>query len=270
MAIFVIAEIGVNHDGSLEKAKRLIDAAALAGADAVKFQHFSSERLWGDLRIAHLELAEEELTALAGYGGGPEFMCTPFGVPEVEFLAPLVKRMKVASGCLRRSELLRAVAATGLPVILSTGMSTLSDVSAALVDLRRQDVLHRRAPGEITLLHCTSAYPCPVEAVNLWAMATLAGYFMLPVGYSDHTAGITVSIAAAAMGAKVIEKHLTLNRSAAGPDHKASIEPEEFRVMVNAIRTVEAALGNGVKLVQPCEEKLRRAWREPVSSHSSA
>ena len=253
MAIFVIAECGVNHDGSLEKAKRLVDAAKSAGADAAKFQFFNSHKLWRDSRIKHLELRFSDFVLLHNYCEhvGIEFMCTPFGVEEVILLRQLVKRWKIASGCIARLPILQAVRDTGLPIILSTGMATMQEIATA------EQVLW---DDDLTLLHCTSAYPCPIGQVNLRAMLELRDTFKTPVGYSDHTKGITVPIAAAAMGASVIEKHLTLDCTATGPDHTASIEPDEFRVMVSAIRTVEEALGDGVKRVQESEKSLREAW----------
>jgi sialic acid synthase SpsE len=266
MSIFVIAEIGVNHDGSLDKAKRLIDAAKAAGADAAKFQFFRSQKLWHDDRIAHLELRFSEMVVLHHYCAqvGIEFMCTPFGMEEVILLRPLLKRYKIASGCLTRRPILEAVSGTQLPVILSTGMSTQEEIGAAI------EVLDGTGTCELTLLHCTSAYPCAIQDVNLKAMETMLHWHRCPVGYSDHTLGITVAIAAAAMGAQVIEKHLTLDCTASGPDHKASIEPEEFRVMVSAIRTVEEALGDGVKRCMASEEKLREAWRVVAPADSAA
>ena len=250
---FVIAEAGVCHNGDFGQALLLANAAKAAGADAVKFQHFDSRRLWGDSRIAHLQLSDEEMADLAAHcrAIGIEFMCTPFGIPEVEFLRPLVKRMKVASGCLTRFELLAAVRATGLPVILSTGMADMARIGAA-VD----------AVAPAVLLHCTSAYPCPLRDVNLTAMDALRARWgaSCAVGYSDHTAGIVIALAAVARGAEVLEKHLTLDRNADGPDHKASIEPDAFRVMVGAIREVEAALGSPEKRLQASERKVAEAW----------
>jgi len=259
MSVFIICEAGVNHDGSLDRAKRLVDAAKGAGADAVKFQFFSSRKLWGDDRIAHLELRFDDFGILKRYcdAQGIEFMCTPFGVEEVLMLKPLLKRYKVASGCLTREPILRAIGTMRMPVIVSTGMALLEEIGQAIKPLPR-DML--------TLLHCTSAYPCPVEDANLRAIDTMRNAFRMPIGYSDHTQGITVPIAATALGATVIEKHLTLDRDARGPDHKASIEPGEFRVMVGAIRTVEKALGDGDKCPAPIERALRKAWREPFSS----
>ena len=258
MSVFVIAEAGVNHNGRLSTAFRLCDAAKAAGADAVKFQHFNSAALWNDDRIAHLELRDAEIAVIAKHCAsiGIEFCCTPFGVREVGVIAPLVKRIKVASGCLEKWELLASVQATHLPVILSTGMATEGRIDRALKALGYYATLEQ----SLTLLQCTSAYPCRVEDANLLAMDTLAQAFGAEVGFSDHTKGITVAIAAAARGATVIEKHLTLDCTAEGPDHKASIEPQEFRVMVRAIRTVEEALGDGVKRAQPAEAETRRAW----------
>ena len=250
---FLIAEVGCNHNGSAAQAKRLTDAAKDAGADAAKFQFFSSVKLWGDDRIKHLELTHDEMAALAEYCGdiGIEFMCTPFGLDELAFLRPMLKRVKIASGCIGRPALLKAAKATGLPIIMSTGMSDLADVMIAL------DIL--RTP--VTLLQCTSAYPCRLEDVNLHAMNALRALSgVREVGFSDHTSGITASIAAVALGATVIEKHLTLDRNADGPDHKASITPLEMRALRMALVEVEAALGDGVKQVMECEVKLREAW----------
>ena len=253
---FVIAEAGVNHGGKLAAAFKLCDAAKAAGADAVKFQHFNSRALWGDDRIYNLELSDADMQVIAKHCTyiGIEFMCTPFGVREVGVIAPLVKRIKVASGCLERWDLLAAVRDTRLPVIMSTGMANEGRIDMALT------ALGYYKETSVTLLQCTSAYPCRVEDANLRAMDTLAQVFGAEVGFSDHTRGITVAIAAAARGATVIEKHLTLDCSAEGPDHKASIEPAEFRVMVSAIRTVEAALGDGVKRAQPAERETMEAW----------
>ncbi len=251
---FIIAELGVNHDGDMNKVVTLIDAAKEAGADAVKFQAFNSQRLWGDDRIKKYEISEHKWPMIAGYcdGRGVEFMCTPFGVPEAEFLRPLVKRWKVASGCLEKWDLLAAIADTKLPIIMSTGMAHSARISRALDSMGW--------PSSLTLLHCTSAYPAPIDELNLRAMQRLAAEFDREVGYSDHTTGITIPIAAASLGATVIEKHLTLDRSAEGPDHKASIEPHDFRVMVNAIRTVETALGVPEKRLQPSERQVSKAW----------
>lgn len=252
--IFIIAEAGINHGGNMADARQLIKAAKRAGANAVKFQMFNSRLLWGDDRITHLELSKEQIVELYKFAGSMEieFMCTPFDEHAVGFLHGMgIKRMKVASGCLTNNRLLLAINNTRLPVILSTGMSNRGDISHALGFLDR---VH-------TLLHCTSAYPCPVEDVHLKAMVKLGKSFHLPVGYSDHTSGLVVSLAAAALGATVIEKHLTLDRTQEGPDHKASIEPHEFAAMVTGIREIEQALGDAEKRVQPSESQLRRLWR---------
>jgi len=251
MSIFVIAEAGVNHNGDMRTAERLIVAAKRAGADACKFQLFDADLL-GRPEIKWLQFSAAQMADLKAYADrqGIEFMATPFDVDAIAALAPLVKRMKVSSGCLTNIALLEAVAATNLPVILSTGMSYDRDIMEALKVLSDRDV---------TILHCTSAYPCPISDVNLLAM-TYMKRFDCPVGYSDHTQGITVAIAAAAMGATVIEKHLTLDRTMSGPDHAASIEPEEFRVMVSAIRTVEEARGLCRKEPQPSEAATMKIW----------
>jgi len=250
--IEIIAEAGVNHDGSLANALLLVDEAKAAGANIVKFQMFSAKKLRRP-ELAPLELTRSEFEVIKEEcdGLGIEFLCTPFDVDAVRFLAELgVKRMKVSSGCLRNYEILEAVRRTGLPVILSTGMATHSEASAA-------EVFLKGAGGvPLTVLHCCSAYPAPPQDVNLLAMRRLCS----PYGYSDHTKGITAAIAAAALGASIIEKHLTLDCRAAGPDHAASIEPDEFRAMVKAIREVELMLGDGVKRIMPSERKTRELW----------
>lgn len=256
MSTFLIAEAGVNHGGSLDWALDLVEGAKSAGADAVKFQLFDSKKLWGDDRIKHLELRYAEMEKIYRHCNniGIEFMCTPFGVAELTFLTPMLKRIKIASGCITRKPLLEAAKETGLPVILSTGMSELSDTDMALEILG--------IGSDTTVLHCTSAYPCRLEDVNLKAMKFLQRYTGWRVGYSDHTNGITVAIAAVALGATVIEKHLTLDRNAEGPDHKSSITPKELKALRIALIEVEAALGDGVKRVLPCEVELRKAWRD--------
>ena len=249
--IFLIAEAGVNHNGDYRTALQLCGEAKKAGADAVKFQCFSSQKLWGDDRIAHLELMDAQLMKISLHcqAMGIEFLCTPFDVEAVEFVSPLVKRMKIASGCINRWDILDTIDSR-MPIILSTGMSRWDEINAAVNHL----------DNPLTLLHCTSVYPCPLEEVNLLAMDDLRE-FGLPVGFSDHTENSTCAIAAAALGATVIEKHLTLSREQPGPDHQSSIEPAEFADMVQAIRTVEKALGDGVKRVMPSEQPLRKLWR---------
>lgn len=247
---FIIAEAGVNHCGSIDLARHLITAAKSCGANAVKFQMFDAELL-GRPEIKHLELTHEQLFDLYGRcnAQGIEFMCTPFDVEAVKFLTPLLKRLKISSGCIGNVPLLEAARKTGLPVILSTGMSRLGDVAFSL------DIL-----GGATLLHCTSAYPCPIQDVNLRAMQTLATRFHMPVGYSDHTDGVIISIAAVAMGATIIEKHLTLDRRSEGPDHLSSLEPESFKTMVETIRRLELAIGDGEKRPMPSEASTMAIW----------
>ena len=275
--VFIIAEAGVNHNADLTLAHRLIDAAREAGADAVKFQTFEAEKLaaksapraaYQELRsgagdqvsmLRGLELRPEWHAELAAHCGdaGIEFMSTPFHSEAADLLRPLVRRFKIGSGDLTDSSLLEHVAAMGKPLILSTGMSTEKEIAAAV------DVLSRRG-AEVTLLHCTSLYPAPFEAVNLSAIATLRKRFALPVGYSDHTRGIAVSIAAAALGAVVIEKHFTLDRALPGPDHAASLEPKELVQLVESIRAVECAMGDGVKRIMAGEDAIRRVARKSV------
>lgn len=253
MSVFLIAEAGVNHNGKFGDALKLVDAAKMAGADAVKFQLFSSQKLWGDDRIKHLELSRPQIKDIASYAKaqGIEFMCTPFDPDALDYLVSLkVARLKIASGCLANFDLLYAAHQSGLPVILSTGMSTMEEIEKALGTLAIN----------VTLLHCTSSYPCRLEDVHLNAMDALR-VFGRPVGFSDHTNTITVSIAAAARGATVIEKHLTLDRHQGGPDHKSSVTPRELQALRLALMDVEAALGKSEKVVQPCEQQLRKAWR---------
>lgn len=253
MSVFIIAEAGVNHNGEIFNALKLIDTAVACGADAVKFQMFTSRGLWGDTRIKHLELLPDDYPRLADHCKevGIEFMCTPFDQWTCAYLAPMLKRMKVASGCITRDALLRTVRDTRLPVILSTGMATWDEIRHALGIVGRDST---------TLLQCTSSYPCKPEDVNLKAMSAmrLTG---CQVGFSDHTEGILASICAAAKGAKVIEKHLTFDRNASGPDHKSSIEPYDFGLMVREVRQVEKMLGTVEKHVLPCERELHDLWR---------
>lgn len=261
--MILIAEIGVNHDGRVENAYRLIDAAKDSGADIAKFQLFESKKLWGDNRIRHLELRYDDMTDLADYCKevGIEFCCTPFGVAELLFLQPLLKRVKIASGMSNRKPFLEAITETMLPVLLSTGMSSWEEIQKSLDALRYKDSY---GSPEITIMQCTSSYPCRLEDVQLRALEVFRhrwGWNQL-VGLSDHTTSITVPIAATALGVSVIEKHFTLDRMAEGPDHKSSITPKEFKAMRLAIFEVEAALGDGRKVVLPCEENLRRQWKK--------
>jgi len=276
---FIIAEAGVNHNGSVELAKKLIDAAKDAGADAVKFQTFKTENVvvkdaqkaeyqketTGEgsqyEMIKKLELTEEDFRELADYAEKKDimFLSSPFDKESVDLLYELdVPAFKVGSGEITNFPLLRYIAKKEKPIILSTGMSTLGEIEEAL------DVIRSEGVEDIILLHCVSNYPARIEDVNLRAMGTLKQAFKLPVGFSDHTLGITAPIAAVALGACVIEKHFTLDRNLPGPDHKASLEPDELKEMVKAIREVEKALGNGIKKPTKEEEKIKKVARRSI------
>ncbi|WP_085445747.1 N-acetylneuraminate synthase [Magnetofaba australis] len=269
-SIFIIAEAGVNHNGDLVLAKRLIDAAAAAGADAVKFQTFRAERIAaahaakadyqkrltdGDDQLSmlkQLELSEADHHALIAHcqERGIAFLSTPFDIDSARLLRGLgLTTFKIPSGEITNLPLLREIAGYGYPVIVSTGMADLTEVGATIDAL----VSAGQNREHITLLHCTTEYPAPLHSVNLRAMQTMGAEFGLPIGYSDHTPGIAIPTAAAALGATVIEKHFTLDRTLPGPDHAASLEPDELTAMVAAIRGVEQALGNGVKQPDPVE-----------------
>jgi len=268
---FIIAEAGVNHNGSMKIAKKMIDAAAGFGSDAVKFQTFNAK----DLVVATAEKAEyqqrtekksesqfamlqklelnasqhEELIAYCT-NKNIQFLSTAFDIKSVNLLKSYnVQLYKIPSGEITNWPYLITVAKVGKPIILSTGMSTLEEIKIAV------EILKQNGSGEITLLHCNTEYPTPYEDVNLRAMLTIKKELGLKVGYSDHTPGIEVSIAAVALGATVIEKHFTLDRNLEGPDHKASLEPDEFASMVKAIRNIEKALGSEEKKPSLSEEK---------------
>jgi N-acetylneuraminate synthase len=293
--VFIIAEAGVNHNGSLDTALRLVDTAAEAGADAVKFQTFRSESVVTAAAtkaeyqaantgeggsqldmIRKLELGEEDFCRLAAHAGtrGIEFMSTPFDSDSMRFLVSRtgLKRLKIPSGEITNGPFLLEAARLGLPLIVSTGMSTMAEVEMALgvlafglaggddaASLEAFRAAYDRPENQsafaekVTLLHCTTEYPAPLGDVNLRAMATMQAHFGLPVGYSDHTEGIAVPIAAAALGAPVIEKHFTLDRTLPGPDHRASLEPDELKAMIEGIRAVSAALGSPQKQPAPSE-----------------
>ena len=264
---FIIAEAGVNHNGSFDLAKQLVDKAVWAGADCIKFQTFNSKNLVSKNaqkaeyqkkttdssetqldRLKKLELSKEEFIELRDYCNqkGIQFLSTPFDLESIDFLASIgVKTWKVPSGEITNYPFLRAIGKRKESVIMSTGMCTLDEVRDAI------EVLKTFGTSDITLLHCTTEYPAPYDSVNLKAMLTLQNEFGYRVGYSDHTNGIEIPVAAVAMGATVIEKHFTLDKNMEGPDHKASLEPEELKQMVLSIRNVEVALGNGIK--QPSE-----------------
>ncbi len=270
-SVFIIAEAGVNHNGDWEIAKKLIDVAVEADVDAVKFQTFKAEKLVcknaekADYQkettekseshlemLKKLELTEEMHNQLMDYCREREimFLSTPFDVDSVDYLVGLgMEIMKIPSGEITNYPYLRKVAQTGKKVILSTGMSDIEDVKAAVA------VLKEHGSKDIAVLHCNTEYPTPYTDVNLKAMLTLKEELEIEVGYSDHTPGIEIPIAAVAMGAQIIEKHFTLDKTMDGPDHKASLEPHELKAMVSAIRNVEVALGNGVKMPSASERK---------------
>lgn len=283
---FVIAEAGINHNGSEELALRLVEAAAATGADAVKFQTFSADKLCrpGTEKAAYqkcsssgedqhsmlrgLELpraAYEQLYARADELG-IEFMSTPFDEESADMLLDLgMRRLKIPSGELTNLPFLHYIGGKNVPVILSTGMATLEEVREAVDALRAARSQHNSwREGDLTLLHCTSSYPAPLEDVNLRAMQTLHRTFGLPVGYSDHTAGTRVAVAAVAAGAAVIEKHMTLDHDLPGPDHRASLDVEEFAEMVREIRTVEVILGSDEKKPSDGELPIRDLMRRSV------
>ena len=269
--VLIIAEAGVNHNGDLELAYKLVDKAKEAGADIVKFQTGIPEKLisrfaekaqyqketTGDDEsqldmIRKLMLGFDEFTLLKKYceKKNIRFLSTPFDISSIKFLDGLgLSLWKIPSGEITNLPYLIKIAETGKDVILSTGMSTLHEVEEAV------NVLNDNGAGNITLLHCTTEYPAPYTDVNLMAMKTMRDRFGLDVGYSDHTLGIEIPIAAVAMGATVIEKHFTLDRNMEGPDHKASMEPDELAHMVRSIRNVEMAMGTGQKIPSGSEKK---------------
>ena len=268
----VIAEAGVNHNGDLQLAKELVDAASHAGADVIKFQTFQANQLVIEAAeqaayqkqalgksqsqlamLKQLELKPEHHGELIDYcqQRDIEFLSTAFDPPSIQLLASLKhRRWKIPSGEITNLPYLRQIGGYRQPVILSTGMANLGEIEAALAVLEQAGTPR----SQITVLHCTTEYPAPAEEVNLRAMNTIAQAFGVAVGYSDHTDGIAVPIAAVAMGATVIEKHLTLDRNLPGPDQKASLEPEQFTAMVQGIRTIEQTLGDGMKRPTPSEQ----------------
>lgn len=279
MGIYIIAEAGVNHNGSFELACRLVDAAKEAGVDCIKFQTFKSENLvsrsapkadyqkktTGDSSqqdmLKKLELSYEEFLLLKDYCDSRQicFLSTPFDFESIDFLDSIdMPFWKVPSGEITNLPYLLAIAKTGKPVVMSTGMCGMEEIQAAV------KALQENGTPEITLLHCNTEYPTPFEDVNLKAMLTMRDAFGLKVGYSDHTRGIEVPVAAAALGAQVIEKHFTLDRAMEGPDHKASLEPDELKAMVSSIRHIESALGTGEKTPSPSELKNRPIARKSI------
>ena len=282
MSVLIIAEVGVNHNGDINIAKKLINEAKSSGADIVKFQTFDSKNLASSKAemaayqkvnlgyeesqakmLSKLMLTKDDYIELARYCDevGIMFLSSPFDIDSVKFLDDLQDIWKIPSGEITNYPYLVEIAKTGKDIILSTGMSTLEEVDAAL------NVLKKNGAGKITLLHCTTNYPTPMEDVNLKAMLTMRDRFGCDVGYSDHTKGIEVSIAAVAMGAKIIEKHFTLDRTMEGPDHKASLEPHELTQMVKAIRNIETAVGNGIKAPTETEiDNIKVARKSIIAS----
>lgn len=279
--VLIIAEAGVNHNGSMELAKRMIDAAADAGVDYVKFQTFKAANLvtkeakqaeyqqrnaQDDSQYAmlkKLELSQEQHYELIDYckQRGVRFLSTAFDFESVDFLHSLnLGVWKIPSGEITNYPYLKKIAQYGEPVILSTGMSTNEDIDAAIKALCDNGLKR----DQITLLHCNTEYPTPMKDVNLRAMETMRERFNVTVGYSDHTPGIEVPIAVVALGAEVIEKHFTLDKSLPGPDHKASLEPQELKAMVSAIRNIEQALGDGEKHVSESERKNMPIARKSI------
>jgi len=283
-AVYIIAEAGVNHNGSLERAKEMIDVAASTGVDAVKFQTFIAESLvtrtaakadyqqqatdaaesqFEMLKKLELSLSDFEELKARCEEQGVDFLSTPFDLVTIDMLVDLgVDKWKLPSGELTNLLYLRKIGALKQEVILSTGMANVDEVSAAVSVLESSGV--RRE--QLTLLHCNSEYPTPMHDVNLRAMQTLESAFpgLKGVGYSDHTLGIEVPIAAVAMGASVIEKHFTLDRTLPGPDHRASLEPDDLKAMVVGIRNIEAALGDGRKEPTESELKNRQIARKSI------
>lgn len=305
--IYIIAEAGVNHNGDSEMALAMVDAAADAGADAVKFQTFKASLLVTDdapkadyqkdttgaeetqlqmLQRLELNYDHHHILIARCQQRGIDFLSTAFDHQSLEFLAGTLglRQLKIPSGELTNAPLVLAHSLKGCELIVSTGMASLAEIEDALAviafglthsaEQRPSKAAFTKAYAtsegqealaeKVTLLHCTTEYPAPFDEINLRAMITLSERFGLKVGYSDHTAGITVPVAAAALGATLIEKHFTLDKTLEGPDHKASLEPDELRAMVLAIRTVEQSLGDGVKVPQPSELKNRTIARKSL------
>lgn len=279
----IIAEIGVNHNGSMDLARQAIDAAVGSGADAVKFQIFRTEELvtakaekagyqkattgtketsqWAMLKA--LELSKEKHRELFDYCivAGITYLCTPYDIESARFLAEdlEVAAIKVASSDTTNIPFLQALDAMGRPVILSTGMCTMEEVRAAVAAMPTI-----RAAGQLRLLQCTSEYPAPAEQSNLRVISTMAKEFCCPVGFSDHTVGTEAAALAVAAGAVLVEKHFTLNRSLPGPDHQASCEPSEFTALISRIREVEAILGSSDKIVTESERSNKQLMQKSI------
>jgi len=275
---FIIAEAGVNHNGSVEMAKKLVDAAKEVNADAVKFQTFKTDKLVTEdaekaeyqiknsgedsqyNMIKSLELSNDEFREIAEYtkNKGLIFLSSPFDIESVDLLDEIgVPAFKIASGEITNFPLLEYVAKKEKPVILSTGMSTIGEVDEAINLMEKYN-------DNITLMHCLTSYPAKKEEADLNVIKTLECAFKRPVGFSDHTLGIEMSVAAVALGSCVIEKHFTIDKNLPGPDHKASLEPHEFAEMVKSIRNVEKGMGNGVKKPTNEEIKIKKLVRKSI------
>ncbi len=278
--VFIIAEAGVNHNGSVKIAKKMVDAAKNAGADAIKFQAFNAKLLVSAFApkaeyqknvtdrnetqlemLKKLELAAGEFKNIAGYAKKKNilFLSSPFDKESVDMLDKIgIKAFKIASGEITNLPLLKYIAGKGRPIILSTGMSNLKEISEALRVIRQEGV------KDVILLHCVTSYPACIEDVNLRAIETMRRFFKLPVGFSDHTTGFTASIAAAALGASVIEKHFTLDKNMPGPDHKVSLNPKELKEMITVVRDTENALGDGKKNPTKEEDIIKDIARKKI------
>lgn len=285
--VLIIAEAGVNHNGNIAIAKKLIEEAKNAGADIVKFQTFIAEKCVSknakkadyqlqttDSKETQLEMIKKlELDIQAHHAlishcqqVGIEFLSTPFDFESIKLLDSLgMQIFKIPSGEITNLPYLRMIGKLNKQVILSTGMSNLGEIETAVSILTQAGTKREN----ITILHCNTEYPTPIKDVNLKAMQTIANAFHLPVGYSDHTEGIHIPIAAVAMGAKVIEKHFTLDKNMEGPDHKASLEPQELKVMVKCIREIEVALGDGIKQESESERKNKPIARKSIVASKS-
>ena len=278
--VFVIAEAGVNHNGDIEIAKQLIDAASEAGADAVKFQTFQADSLVcrtakkAEYQLETTDRTETQYDMLKKLELTPQmhreliehcskknimFLSTPFDLESIKLLSELGMQIyKIPSGEITNLPYLREIAKQQKKIILSTGMSSMDEVKATVT------VLKENGARDITLLHCNTQYPTPVQDVNLLAMVRMREETGLPVGYSDHTLGIEIPIAVTALGAEVIEKHFTLDKNMEGPDHKASLEPDELKQMVEGIRKIELALGNSIKQVSESERENVATARKSI------
>ena len=286
--MMIIAEAGVNHNGKLDLAKKLVDEAKSAGADVIKFQSFIAKNLvtkraekagyqlqtTGSNEVSQykmlkeLELSFQEQRELFDYCEkiGILFSSTAFDFESIDFLQNLsLPFWKIPSGEITNIPYLRRIGSLRTEIIMSTGMSSLMEIDSAITELEKAGTEREK----ITILHCTTEYPAPFNEVNLLAMVTLRDAFKIKVGYSDHTIGIEIPIAAAAMGAHVIEKHFTLDRNMEGPDHKASLEPDELKKMIDSIRNVETAMGDGKKRITESEQKNRIAARKSIVANKT-